>query len=74
MRNLSKKKGMKGVDFVMVTVFVFELELGSSFDFLPSLGYITLWIIFSLAVLWQYWKSSFRAPAAVSKVQWWYGA
>lgn len=41
MRNLSKKKGMKGVDFVMVTVFVFELELGSSFDFLPSLGYIT---------------------------------
>lgn len=42
MRNLSKKKGMKGVDFVMVTLFIFELELGSSFDFLPSVGYITL--------------------------------
>jgi len=73
MRHLSKKKRMKGVDFVMVTVFVLELELSSSFDFFPPLGYVTLWSIFSLAMVWHYWKSSFRTPATGSKVQRWYG-
>lgn len=35
MRNLLKKKGMKGVDFVMVTVFVLPLEQSSGFDSFP---------------------------------------